>query len=117
YEAVLAHIRAGFPRNKLVLGIPFYGKPGKDFPKGANDYGQLIKLADYEQKWDDIAKAPYLTGPGGEIVCTYDDPRSIGYKCRFILKYGLRGAMFWDYNGDDEQGSLRKAIYDGILLP
>ena len=117
YEAVLAHIRAGFPRNKLVLGIPFYGKPGKDFPKGANDYGQLIQLADYEQKWDDIAKAPYLTGPGGEIVCTYDDPRSIGYKCRFILKYGLRGAMFWDYNGDDEQGSLRKAIYDGILLP
>lgn len=24
-------------------------------------------------------------------------------------------AMYWEYGGDDEQGTLRKAVYDGVV--
>ncbi len=117
YESVLAHVAAGFPLDRLVLGIPFYGKPSPDFPEGMNSYGKLIQLENYEQCWDDIAKAPYLKDSTGKIVCNYDDPRSIGYKCRFIHQYGMKGAMYWEYEGDDEKGSLRQAVFNGIFVP
>ncbi|HOO42366.1 MAG TPA: glycosyl hydrolase family 18 protein [Bacteroidales bacterium] len=117
YEAVLAHVSAGFPLDRLVLGIPFYGKPSPDFPQGMNSYGKLIQLENYEKCWDDIAKAPYLKDSTGKIVCNYDDPRSIGYKCRFIHEYGMKGAMYWEYEGDDDKGSLRQAVFNGIFVP
>ncbi len=117
YESVLAHVTAGFPLDRLVLGIPFYGKPSPEFPQGMNSYGKLIKLENYEQCWDDIAKAPYLKDSTGKIVCNYDDPRSIGYKCRFIHQYGMKGAMYWEYEGDDDKGSLRQAVFNGIFVP
>jgi chitinase len=117
YESVLAHVTAGFPLDRLVLGIPFYGKPSPEFPEGMSSYGKLIKLENYEQCWDDIAKAPYLKDSTGKIVCNYDDPRSIGYKCRFIHQYGMKGAMYWEYEGDDDKGSLRQAVFNGIFVP
>jgi chitinase len=67
--------------------------------------------------WDDVAKAPYLKDGNGTIVCNYDDPRSIGYKCRFIHRYGMKGAMYWEYEGDDDAGSLRTAVFEGIFVP
>ncbi|MFA5301751.1 MAG: glycosyl hydrolase family 18 protein [Bacteroidales bacterium] len=117
YESVLAHVTAGFPLDRLVLGIPFYGKPSPDFPQGMNSYGRLIQLENYEKCWDDIAKAPYLKDSTGKIVCNYDNPRSIGYKCRFIHQYGMKGAMYWEYEGDDDKGSLRQAVFNGIFVP
>ncbi len=117
YESVLAHVRAGFPLERLVLGIPFYGKTGPDFPKGMGGYGKLIQLEEYVHCWDDVAKAPYLKDCNGKIVCTYDNPLSIGYKSRFIKDYGMKGAMYWEYEGDDENGSLRRAVYEGVFAP
>ena len=78
-------------------------------------YGKLIQLEGYEKCWDDIAKGPYLKDSTGKVVCTYDNPRSIGYKCRFINNYGMRGAMYWEYEGDDQEGSLRKAVFEGVF--
>ena len=115
YESVLAHVRAGFPLDRLVLGIPFYGKTSPDFPQGMGSYGKLIQLEEFEKCWDDIAKGPYLKDSNGKIVCTYDNPRSIGYKSRFINDYGMKGAMYWEYEGDDREGSLRKAVFEGVF--
>lgn len=28
---------------------------------------------------------------------------------------GLAGAMYWDYDGDDSEGTLRKAVYMGLF--
>ncbi|HBG53864.1 MAG TPA: glycoside hydrolase, partial [Rikenellaceae bacterium] len=52
----------------------------------------------------------------GKIVCTYDNPRSIGYKSSFINDYGMKGAMYWEYEGDDQEGSLRKAVFEGVFV-
>lgn len=112
-EAVKAHIKAGVPVSKLVMGIPFYGR-GNEKVKNFNDYKQIIELAGFNREWDDVAKAPYLTDENGDFVCGYDDPRSIAIKCKYIEEKGLLGAMYWDYDGDDSEGTLRKAVYNGL---
>lgn len=112
-EAVDAHVKAGMPLSKLVLGIPFYGH-GREGVSGFIDYKELIKLQGFSRKWDDEAKAPFLENEKAEFVCTYEDPRSIAIKCDYLIKKGMLGAMYWEYSGDTEDGILRKAVYDGV---
>ncbi len=111
-EAVQAHLDAGVPINKLVLGVPFYGRSVKGF--GDTAYGALVKRDDVTRMWDDDAKVPYLVKED-EMVCTYEDAESLGWKCRFIKEKGLRGAMYWEYRCDDEAGTLRNAVWNGIM--
>jgi chitinase len=113
-ESVNAHVEAGIPPEKLTLGIPFYGH-GKSGIANFIDYRDIIRLEGYTDNWDDTAKAPYLTNASGEYVCTYENVRSIGIKCRYLLDRKMLGAMYWDYDGDDADGSLRKAVYNGVM--
>lgn len=112
-EAVDAHVKAGVPLNRLVMGIPFYGRGNKKV-EGFTNYKNIVNLTGFERKWDEKAQAPYLTDDSGEFVCGYDDPRSIAIKCQYILDKGMLGAMYWDYDGDDSEGALRKAVYNGL---
>lgn len=111
-EALQAHLDAGMPVNKLVLGVPFYGRSVKGF--GDTAYGALIKRDDVTRMWDDVAKVPYLV-KDGEFVCTYEDAESLTWKCRFIKETGMRGAMYWEYRCDDEAGTLRNAVWHGVM--
>lgn len=112
-EAVAAHVKAGMPIRQLVLGIPFYGR-GTAAIQFCN-YKDIIKLEGFTRQWDDVAKVPYLTDSIGKMVCGYEDARSIQEKCKYLRSQGMRGAMYWDYDGDDEQGTLRKAVYNGLM--
>jgi len=112
-EAVTAHVNAGMPLNKLVLGIPFYGH-GRDGIGGFIDYREIINLSGYNKKWDEEAKVPYLENNKGEFVCTYETPASIAIKCEYLLKRGMLGAMYWEYAGDTDDGILRKAVFSGV---
>ena len=111
-EALQAHVDAGMPVNKLVLGVPFYGRSVQDF--GDTSYGALIKRTDVTCMWDDVAKVPYLI-KDGVFVCTYEDAESLAWKCKFINETGMRGAMYWEYRCDDEVGTLRKAVWTGVM--
>jgi chitinase len=113
-EAMIAHIDSGVPLNKIVMGIPFYGHGVGEIPDFI-DYKNIIKLEKFQKHWDNVAKVPYLTDSVGLFVCCYEDPESIKYKCEYILLKGLRGAMYWEYSADDLEGSLRKAVYNGIF--
>lgn len=112
--SVQNHINAGIPSDKLVLGIPFYGHGCKTV-KGYIDYKEIIKLDSVTFHWDSIALVPFLKNLDGDVVCNFEDPQSIAIKCEYIKKKGLRGAMFWDYDGDDEKGSLRTAVFQGVF--
>ena len=112
-EAVAAHVKAGIPLNKLTMGMPFYGH-GKEYLPDFIDYKDIMNLSGYEWKWDDQAQAPYATNAKGILVCTYDDPRSIALKCNYIIEKGMLGAMYWEYDGDDASGTLRKAVFEGL---
>jgi len=111
-EALQAHLDAGMPVNKLVMGVPFYGRSVKGF--GDSSFGALVKRNDATRMWDDVAKAPYLV-KDGEMVCTYEDAESLFWKCKFIKEKGMRGAMYWEYRCDDETGTLRNAVWNGIM--
>jgi len=112
-EAVTAHVNAGMPINKLVLGIPFYGH-GNNGIASFIDYKEIIKLKDFKKQWDAQAKVPFLENDEGEFVCSYESPESIEIKCEYLLNRGMLGAMYWEYAGDTKEGDLRKAVYNGV---
>jgi chitinase len=113
-QAVDLHIKAGVPPHKLVLGIPFYGRGNQEIG-GFIDYNKIIKLKSYQEKWDDVAKAPYLVNAKDEFICTFENEKSILEKVKFIKGKSLLGAMYWDYAGDDTNETLSKAVASGIL--
>lgn len=114
-DAVEAHRKVGIPSSRLVLGMAFYGRGGGEYPN-FQDYGDIPATSDkYIEHWDEKAQAPYLANKQGRLVFGFENPRSLAAKCRYIHEQGLLGAMYWDYDGDNEAGDLRRTVYEGIL--
>lgn len=112
-EAVQAHLAAGVPADKLVLGVPFYGRGGTEYP--TTNYGEINFNEPYHEVWDDTAKVPYLANQSGKLVLGYDNPRSLAIKCQYIKDMNLKGIMYWEYNGDNKQGDLRQTLAEKLL--
>lgn len=112
-ESVRRHVAGGVPVNKLVLGVPFYGRGGKEM-KG-RDFKNIKEGDGYSLIFDNTAKVPFMVNAAGEPVLGYDDAHSLGYKCDYILDNDLLGVMYWDYNGDDQQGTLRNTLAQRLL--
>lgn len=128
HKSVQNFIAAGVPPGKIVMGVAFYGK-GRQLDSSASSglYNKYIKrvrgggytyLKDsvvnqngYKRYWDKKAKAPYLFNSEKKVFITYDDEKSIKEKCKYIKKYDLAGAMFWEYSSD-RNGYLLKVIAD-----
>lgn len=113
-KAVAAHVEGGFPVERLVLGIPFYGHGTNEAPEFL-DYRHIITLDSLQSCWDSVAKVPYLVNPKGHVVANYENAQSIELKCQFLHQNGMLGAMYWDYDCDDEMGTLRNAVYKGVM--
>lgn len=127
HEAVKIYITGGMDKEKILIGAGFYGrgisnvnmrkgqleaKKGKE-PKGISlTYTEIDKILmgknSYKRYWDKCSKAPWLYD--GDTYISYDDEKSIGYKCAYIKKCRLAGLMFWEYN-QDETGKLLSKIY------
>lgn len=111
--AIKAHVEAGVPAGQLVLGVPFYGRGG-NVMKG-RDYKDIKEEDGNVIMWDEVAMVPYLADKDGNLLLGFDDPRSLTLKCRFIKDNSLRGAMYWDYSGDNEAGDLQKTLAQELL--
>ena len=111
--AVKAHVEAGVPVYRLVLGVPFYGRGGEVMK--SRDYKDIRPEGEFVEMWDDVAQAPYIADKDGNLVLGYDNPRSLSLKCRFIKENGLLGAMYWDYAGDNGSGDLQKTLSKELL--
>jgi chitinase len=128
-QSVESYLGAGVPGDKIVLGLPTYGRsftvanpsqlashPGPGLPfKGPGPAGPATgeagSLAYYEivqqllannltRAWDAGTLTPYaFNAQNGEWV-TYDDEQSIGLKISYLLQKGLGGAMFWAIDND-----------------
>lgn len=108
--AVKRHLRKGVPAEKMLLGIPFYGRGKKPFP----GYVESYRFAKYNQglgeKWNDEAKVPYFEDNNGNLVLGFDNERSITEKCSFIRNKGLAGAFVWHYDADYPDHRLARAL-------
>jgi chitinase len=113
--AVEEHIEFGVPAEKLVLGVPFYGKRWKNVPEINNGLNQpakwdrvlshfqiqeLQKDPSYHDYWDEISQNSFLFSPSKREWITYESPSSIKKKIEYINQKGLAGIMFWELSED-----------------
>ncbi len=126
--AIKHYLRGGAPANKLVLGVPFYGRGWTGVPDVNHGLYQgpgTPAPATYEAGYEDaklIAKLPGKTyyDPravaswyfDGTTFWTFDDARVLTVKAQYIKARGLGGAMAWSLDGDD--GSLTAALARGL---
>ena len=131
-ESVQAHLNGGVPKNRMVMGVPFYGKAEKSPAEGTKifDYSvryyeipDILNKGTYKGKplarsvsrrWESSSLVPYLVDNTGKNVLSYDDPESVGYKGKYVKGNGHLGAMFWEYRCDTEDHALLKALVKSI---
>ena len=121
--AVERYLAAGVPREKLVLGVPFYGylyrlegtgQPGMPFSTAESvPYDTIAAqwLTQGTRRLDPEGQVPWLSGEGWFL--SYDDPSSIAAKGRYARELGLGGAGAWELSQDREGrllGALRQAV-------
>lgn len=84
------HQKIGFPKNKIVLGMPAYGVTLKD--------GSPIYTLSYEQlPWTD----PSADSAKFEDRMYYlNGPLSVSKKVQFLKSQGYKGYMFWEISQD-----------------
>ena len=101
--AIEAHLNAGVPHEKLVMGMPLYGR-GKQGYTTEPDSTKGVT-----ERWHEQSMVPYLVDAQGNLVMGFENERSIGIKCQYIIDHRLRGGMYWEY-GDEHQEKLRNTI-------
>jgi chitinase len=127
--AVKQYLAAGVPPEKIVLGVPFYGRGfagvtprnnGVNQPyeryEGDHSYAELseklIGKQGFVRYWDAHADAPYLWNSASRTLISYDDPQSIAIKACYVREHHLGGMMFWDL-GSDRNDELLSVIAHG----
>lgn len=128
-DAIQAFLDAGVPASKLNLGIGFYGRgwtgvssandglyqagsaaPGT-YEAGIEDY-KVLKDAPGASHVDAQAHAHWKYD--GNTFWSYDDPALVQEKMQYVKAQGLGGAFFWEFSGDDAQGTLVDTIRSGL---
>ena len=113
-EAVEAHIKTGVPKEKLVMGMPFYPKGRRQDP-GVDEYMRTgILPVGYTHQWSQQAQADYIANDKGEFVWAFETKRSLSAICQYILNNNLRGGMYWEYSSD-RTGEFRTLLSDMLL--
>jgi chitinase len=120
HRAYQEYTRIGVPAEKLVLGIPFYGRSW--FMKTNDNRGinravdsvtrgggytfikdSLLTKPGFTRYWDEKAKAPYLWNEQTRQLVVYDDEESIKVKCEYVKEKNMAGVMFWQYASDPKE--------------
>lgn len=116
-------ISKGCPREKIIVGIPTYGKSFTLANPSDNGINALISgaghsgpytaeavqlgyneicLNNWPRRWESQQKVPYAVKVNQWVG--YDDVESVKIKCDYINQKGLGGAMFWSLETDDFLG-------------
>ena len=109
-QAIDAHLKAGVPADKIVMGVPFYGRGKDNTVHYFRNHGNIGGSAVSEQ-WDEQAQVAYLADETGQLVCGFENPRSLSLKCGYAIDHGLRGMMYWEWSDDDTQHDLACTLW------
>ncbi|KAJ2916774.1 hypothetical protein MD484_g3628, partial [Candolleomyces efflorescens] len=124
-EAVDYYISHGVRKDKIVLGIPLYGRsfsstegPGTPFSgvgqgsweAGVYDYRALPIPGSYTLR-DEKNIASWTYNYATKEMVSYDSEEVAQWKGEYIKHKGLGGSMFWELSGD--KGSAREGMEGG----
>ncbi|MDG2149510.1 MAG: glycoside hydrolase family 18 protein [Planctomycetota bacterium] len=134
---------AGVPKNKLVMGVPFYGRawggvpamegglfqPGTHVPAGTwddwssgatgfNEWWEIEQFEDsgaYLKFWDRASQTPWLYAPNleGGHFIGYNDEHSLQLKVDHVRQEGYGGMMYWELSSDRTQTLID--VVHGVL--
>jgi chitinase len=125
--AVQYYRQHGVPDDKLVLGVPFYGRGFKvttesadglyqpySAPFDAGDWRRIqrefLDKPGWQRHWHPVAQTPWLYNAAEKVFISYEDPTSIALRADYARAQKLRGVFTWELTGDDDQASLLKAM-------
>ncbi|KAL6352329.1 hypothetical protein LRP88_14376 [Fusarium phalaenopsidis] len=119
HDAVQAYLEGGIPADKIILGMPAYGRsfeatsglgepfsgvglansgPG-NWEGGIWEYKVLPRQGG-ETFYDDVAQASYSYDATTRQLISYDSPQAVQAKVAYVKRMGLGGTMFWEASGD-----------------
>ncbi|XP_077295817.1 chitinase-3-like protein 1 [Arctopsyche grandis] len=134
-------LSAGAPKEKIVMGIPLYGRSFRLANQAQNTVGspstgagiagqytsengmigynelcekRLNLPGAWPEKWDDQASVPYTFNNADWI--SYDNELSIKMKVEYALSKGLSGVMVWSIETDDFRGVCQSTKYPLLRL-
>lgn len=114
---------------KIIVGLAFYGiKQTRTYDSISNTYSSwtndgsvyyhdiynvYLNHEEYTEYYDLNAGVPYLLNDDKTVFISYDSPRSILEKSKYIIDENIGGLMFWEY-GTDTSGILLQAMRTGL---
>ncbi len=124
-------ISQGVDSKRIMVGCPAYGRSGTEvlglfqpggiigpgtWEKGNLDYDSIMGRSSKfnvdtnpdNYKWDDKAKASYYLSDDGTFI-SYDSPRAIKEKCKYIKEQDLGGLFIWEFSNDRNNDILKTA--------
>ncbi|RZJ68386.1 MAG: glycoside hydrolase, partial [Flavobacterium sp.] len=128
--AIKEMIKIGVPAEKIALGAAFYARIFQnttDANQGLYQPTKFLSGVSYKQfqnqftenngfkyYWDNEAKAPYYYNAATKQMATFDDPKSIALKTKYVVDYKLNGIMFWELSDDSYSNGLLSVIDDTL---
>ncbi|MDF2539155.1 MAG: glycoside hydrolase family 18 [Herbinix sp.] len=126
-SSINAWINAGYPKEKLVMGVPFYGYiykavtnnnnglyqtySGANAISYANIAGNYLNSQTFTRYFHQESMVPWLFD--GSNFISYEDEQSIGLKAQYVNTKELGGAMIWELSQDPNR-ILLNALYNAL---
>lgn len=133
HKAVGYYLSKGIHREKIVLGMPLYGRafqstdgPGHSFSgvgegsfeQGVWDFKVLPHTGAQEYHDRDIG-ASWNQDAGGKTMVSYDTADLVRQKAMYVQEERLGGGMWWESSGDRKigEGSLIETFVNNVGGP
>ncbi len=128
-HAVQKLIDGGLGADKILLGMPAYGRMWRQVSGGGDGLEQraatsgnktisfddvlALEKKGYTKYYDETAQAAYWFD--GSNFVSAEDERSIRYKCDWLVDMGLQGAAVWQYT-QDASGAMLGMIDEALSM-
>jgi len=109
HDAITEFLGAGFPPNKLVLGMPAYGRNARN-PNQVQTYAEIV---DAILQADPAADHKTITRNDQWKGFFFDSPRLVKRKVDYAIKHSLAGVFFWELGQDKQHEEFAPG---GLLL-